>query len=274
MKPKGKSKGTRSVRALLGVSQWLLPSDQNPLLHPTCGIRAQIAYTGSSDLLPVPPEDAERAIDAESGLLLFTGGADLLRWSIGQRVDDNADSVAAIRRLKMEQIRSWFTDVYKIELAEPQILDMYRMTTGIPILIGELHRLVLPNPKMPPTWLGYAIWTNVKAAFERRLPVLARELRNGSPAVRLTEQEIRILKMVTIASDNSTPENLLKNLRDHWDKYHRPEIEALSPADEPRVKLLQDLGLLPVKNGATCLPFKDLMPIGPDDALRQIVGYL
>ena len=271
---KGKSKTSRNVRALLGVSQWLLPSDQNPLLHPSCGIRAQIAYNGSSDLLPVSPEDAERAIEAESGLLLFTGGADLLRWSIGQRVDEPADGVAAIRRLRMEQIRSWFTDVYKIELAEPQILDMYRMTTGIPILIGELHRLVLPNPKMPPTWLGYAIWTNVKSAFERRLPVLARELRNGSPAVRLTEQEIRILKMVTIASDNSTPENLLKNLRDHWDKYHRPEIEALNAGDEPRVKVLQDLGLLPVKNGVNGEPFKALMPVGPEDALRQIVGYL
>jgi hypothetical protein len=80
--------------------------------------------------------------------------------------------------------------------------------------------------------------------------------------------------MVTIASDNSTPENLLKNLRDHWDKYHRPEIEALNASDEPRVKLLQDLGLLPVKSVASGQPFKALTPVGPEDALRQIVGYL
>jgi hypothetical protein len=268
------SKAVRSVRALLGVSQWLLPSDQNPVLHPSCGIRAQISYSGSSDLLPVSPEDAECAIEAESSLLLFTGGADLLRWSIAEREEGHLDSVAAIRRLTIEQIRSWFADVYKIELAEPQVVDMYRLTTGIPLLLGELHRLVLPNPKMPPTWLGYAIWTNVKAAFERRLPVLARELRNGSPAVRLTEQEIRVLKMVVIASDDSTPETILKNMKDDWDRYRRPEIQALNTKDVPRVELLQSLGLLPGQGGADGDAFNALTPVDVDDALRQIVGYL
>ena len=271
---KAEPKALRSVRSLLGVSQWLLPSDQNPLLHASCGIRAQVGYAGSSDLLPVAPEDAARAIEAESELLLFTGGADLLRWSIAQRADGHEDGIAAIRRLTIEQIRAWFGEVYKIELAEPQVLDMFRLTSGIPLLVGELHRLVLPNPKTPPTWLGYAIWTNVKASFERRLPVLARELRNGSPAVRLTEQEIRVLKMVAIASDDSTPETILTNLKDDWDKYHRPEIQALSAKDEPRVWLLQTLGLLPIKTGAGGGPLKALMPVQPDDALRQIVSYL
>ena len=271
---KTESKSLRSVRSLLGVSQWLLPSDQNPILHPTFGIRAQVGYAGSSDLLAVAPEEAARAIDTESDLLLFTGGADLLRWSIAQRVEGHEDGIAAIRRLTIEQIRAWFGEVYKIELAEPQVLDMFRLTTGIPLLVGELHRLVLPNPKTPPTWLGYAIWTNVKTAFERRLPVLARELRNGSPAVRLTEQEIRVLKMVVIASDDSTPETILTNLKDNWDKYHRPEIQALSTKDEPRVKLLQTLGLLPIKTGAGGGPLKALTPVQPDDALRQIVSYL
>jgi hypothetical protein len=271
---KSEPKALRSVRSLLGVSQWLLPSDQNPLLHANCGIRAQIGYAGSSDLLPVAPEDAARGIEAESDLLLFTGGADLLRWSIAQRADGHEDGIAAIRRLTIEQIRAWFGEVYKIELAEPQVLDMFRLTSGIPLLVGELHRLVLPNPKTPPTWLGYAIWTNVKASFERRLPVLARELRNGSPAVRLTEQEIRVLKMVAIASDDSTPETILTNLKDDWDKYHRPEIQALSAKDEPRVWLLQTLGLLPIKIGAGGGPLKALMPVQPDDALRQIVSYL
>jgi len=273
-KAKADPKGSREVRALLGISQWLLPSDQNPVLHETCGIRALLGYKGSSDLLPVSPEEAERAIHAESSLQLFTGGADLLRWSIGQRESGDEDAVASIRRLEIEQMRSWFADVYRIELAEPQVLDMYRLTSGIPLLMGELHRLVLPNPKTPPTWLGFAIWTNVKAGFERRLPVLARELRNGSPAVRLTEQEIRVLKMVVIASDDSTPENLWTHLTSEWDKYHRPEIQAMSAKDEPRVELLQSLGLLPVgaEGGADVL--KRLVPVDSDDALRQIVSYL
>jgi hypothetical protein len=271
---KGVAKLSRSVRALFGISQWLLPSDQNPVLQESCGVRAQIGYKGSSDLLPVSPEDAERAINAESELQLFTGGADLLRWCIGQRADGHEDAVAPVRRLSTEQIRAWFGEVYKIELAEPQVLDMERLTSGIPLLVGELHRLVLPNPKTPPTWLGYAIWTNVKTSFERRLPVLARELRNGSPAVRLTEQEIRVLKMVTIASDDSTEETLLPHLTTEWDRYHRPELQAMSAKDEPRVELLQSLGLLPMDSERASDPMKGLMPIASDDALRQIVSYL
>jgi hypothetical protein len=271
---KTESKSLRSVRSLLGISQWLLPSDQNPVLHSTCGIRSQIGYAGSSDLLPVTPDQAAHAIDIESDLLLLTGGADLARWSIAQRADGHEDGIAAIRRLTIEQIRAWFTENYKIELAEPQVLDMFRLTSGIPLLIGELHRLVLPNPKTPPTWLGYAIWTNVKSSFERRLPVLARELRNGSPALRLTEQEIRVLKMVVIASDDSTPETILMNLKDDWDKYKRPEIQALTAKDEPRVLLLQTLGLLPIRTGIGGGALKALSPVQSDDALRQIVSYL
>jgi hypothetical protein len=271
---KSEPKIARSVRALLAISQWLLPSDQNPLLHSSYGIRAQVGYTGSSDLLPVSPQDASRAIDAENGLLLLTGGADLLRWSISQRAEGHFDGIASLRRMSMEQIKGWFSDVYKIELAEPQVLDVVKMTSGIPLLIGELHRLILPNPKMPPTWLGYAIWTNVKTGFERRLPVLARELRNGSPAVRLTEQEIRVLKMVVIASEDSTPETIAKNLREDWDKYGRPEIQALTAKDEPRVRLLQTLGLLPMKLGYGLGPMQALLPVDRDDALRQVVSYL
>jgi hypothetical protein len=271
---KTEPKIARSVRSLLAISQWLLPSDQNPVLHATWGIRSVLGYKGSSDLLPVSPTEAARAIETENGLLLLTGGADLLRWSIAQRAEGHFDGIASIRRLTMEQIRGWFSEVYKIELAEPQVLDVYKLTSGIPLLLGELHRLILPNPKTPPTWLGYAIWTNVKTSFERRLPVLARELRNGSPAVRLTEQEIRLLKMVSIASDDSTTETISSNLRENWDKYRRPEIQAMTAKDEPRVRLLQTLGLLPMRAGHGLGPMQAILPVGPDDALRQIVSYL
>jgi hypothetical protein len=267
-------KMTRSVRSLLAISQWLLPADQNPVLHPKYGIRGEIGYTGSSDLLPVSPEHAAHAIEEENALLLFVGGADLLRWSISQRADGHFDGIATLRRFSKDQIRSWFGQVYKIELADPQVEDMYRLTSGIPLLLGELHRLVIPNPKAPPTWLGFGIWTNIKASFERKLPVLARELRNGSPAVRLTESEIRLLKMVVIASNDSTPKTIASNLKQNWDKYHRPEIQAMNAKDEPSLRLLQSLGLLPVPGNLGLGPMQALLPVEANDALRQVVNYL
>ncbi len=268
-------KNSRKVRALLAVSHWLTPLDSNPVLNATCGMRAQIEYKGTSDLLPVTPDQAEEAIDSDNGVLLFAGGADLLRWGVAkQKEDDRFAGISSVRRLSQNQIKAWFKELHKIELAEPQVLDMYRLTAGVPLLVGELHRLVIPDPKTPPTWLGFMIWTTVKTNFERRLPVVARELRNGSAAVRLTEREIRVLKMVAIASDNSTPKTIADNLQEDWDQYQRPELEALSAGDEDSVAVLQGLGLLPMRRDYGLSAIQSLLPLGADDPLRQIVSYL
>jgi hypothetical protein len=267
-------KDGRRVRALLAISHWLTPADQNPLLNASCGMRALIGYTGSSDLLPVSPDQASKAIESDNGVLLFTGGADLLRWGIAQRGDDRLAGIASLRRLSKNQMKAWFKDLHKIELAEPQVEDMYNLTHGVPLLVGELHRLVIPDPKAPPTWLGFMIWTTVKTNFERRLPVLARELRNGSAGVRLTEREIRILKMISIASDNSTSKTIAKNLQEKWDQYFRPELEALNAGDEESVAVLQGLGLLPTRRDFGLSPFEAMLPFGVGDPLRQIVSYL
>ncbi|MGB6192864.1 MAG: hypothetical protein WBF42_10380 [Terracidiphilus sp.] len=269
------AQGSRKVQALLAVSHWLTPLDSNPVLNATCGMRAQIGYTGSSDLLPVTPDQAQEAIDSDNGALLFTGGADLLRWGLTQkRVDDRFAGISSVRRLSQNQIKAWFKELHKVELAEPQVLDMYRLTAGVPLLVGELHRLVIPDPKTPPTWLGFMIWTTIKTNFERRLPVVARELRNGSAGVRLTEREIRVLKMVSIASDNSTPKTIAANLQEDWDQYHRPELEALGGGDEDSVTVLQSLGLLPMRRDYGVSAIQSLLPLGADDPLRQIVSYL
>jgi hypothetical protein len=266
---------SRKVRALLAVSHWLSPLEANPVLNGTCGMRAQIEYKGTTDLLPVTPEQAQDAIDSDNGVLLFTGGADLLRWGVSKKKeDDRFAGVSSVRRLSQNQMKAWFKELHKIELAEPQVLDMYRLTAGVPLLVGELHRLVIPDPKTPPTWLGFMIWTTVKTNFERRLPVIARELRNGSAAVRLNEREIRVLKMVAIASDNSTPKTITENLQENWDQYRRPELEALSSADEDSVAVLQGLGLLPTRRDFGLTAIQSLLPLGADDPLRQIVSYL
>jgi hypothetical protein len=266
---------SRKVRALLAVSHWLSPLDSNPVLNATCGMRAQLEYTGTSDLLPVTPEQAQSAIDSDNGVLLFTGGADLLRWGVGQKSDDDRFAgISSVRRLSKNQIKAWFKELHKIELAEPQVQDMYRLTAGVPLLVGELHRLVIPDPKTPPTWLGFMIWTTVKTNFERRLPVIARELRNGSAAIRLTEREIRVLKMVAVASENSTPKTIASNLQEDWDEYHRPELEALRAGDEDSVAVLQGLGLLPMRRDFGLTAIQALLPLGADDPMRQIVSYL
>lgn len=265
---------SRKVRSLLAISHWLQPHDQNPLHQSVAGIRAQLNYTGSSDLVASSPAEAEKSIQAHNELLLFTGGADLLRWSLSHGANSHLDAVAPIRRLRADHLRTWFNDLNQIALAEPQVHDIETITSGIPLLVGELHRLIIPFPDAPPSWLGYAIWTEIKAGLARRLPSIAQDLRNGSPAIRLTAREMTLLKMIVIASDHSTPETLASNLMENWDQKNHPEFAPATDADENSIALLESLGLVPMRHGSGLTPIKALLPVEPGDAIRQVVGYL
>ncbi|HTB97582.1 MAG TPA: hypothetical protein VK716_11275 [Terracidiphilus sp.] len=265
---------SRKVRALLAVSHWLVPRDQNPVLHPKYGIRAQLDYKAANELNPVSPSEALREIERAESLPLLAGGADLLRWSLDQHTEKRQDEVATIRRWTSEQLRSWFADVYKIELAEPQVQDMFALTHGIPLLVGELHRRVIPMHDAPPTWLGFAIWTRIKASFDGHMTTLAMELRNGPPAVKLTDREIELLKMIVIASEDSTQATIAENLSTNWTNYKRPEFGAVSDADEKSIAVLQGLGLVPMRREFGMLPLHAILPVEKDDPIRQIAQSL
>ena len=271
-KAKKQPKEDRTVRALVAISHWLEPRMDNPVLHPTCGIRALTDSTYG--VVVVDPDAATRVVNSEESLPLFAGGADLLRWGLLQPADDHFNGIAPIRRLRFDQIKAWFGEVYKIELAEQQFQDIYTLTSGIPLLVGEMHKLIIPVPDDPPTWIGHAPWIEIKLKFERRLSVVALELKSGAPSVRLNDREISVLKMVVIASKNSTAENILANLTDDWQNYNRREHRPLSSRDESSVALLQDLGLLPMKRAGGLERLNALLPLESGDAMRQIVSYL
>ncbi|HEU5457522.1 MAG TPA: hypothetical protein VFU68_02775, partial [Terracidiphilus sp.] len=275
-KAKRESKEERKVRALFAISHWLNPIDQNPVSHPSCGIRTQVDYSGATDLVPSSPTEASKAIGSHSKLLLFTGGADLLRWSLSQPPNGHFDALATVRRLTLDHIRAWFHDIYKIELAEPQLNDIFRLTSGIPLLVGEMHKLIVHDADAPPSWIGFELWTTVLTNFGNRLPALAHELTHGSSTIRLTEREIDILKMMVIASDDfATPESIVSGLTTEWSDYRHPEFQPLSAADAGSVAVLERLGLLPTREGTgSTASIQALVPLQHDDALRQVVRYL
>ncbi len=267
-------KAQRKVRALLAVSHWLLPRDQNPVLHSEYGIRAQLNDPSIPEVVVASPEEATRIIDSAEGLPLVAGGADLLRWALTQHAGHAYKGIAALRRFSIERLKHWFSQLYKIQLADQQIQDIYMLTSGIPLLVGEMHRLIIPQNDEPPAWLGHARWIEIKTSYGFRLAALAQEIRDGAPALRLRRREIAVLKMVNIASNDSTPETIAANLSESWHKYNRPELDPLSVADETSVELLQDLGLLPMGKEPGLSPIKALLPLASNDALRQFVRYL
>lgn len=272
-KAKVERKDVRTVRALLAVSHWLAPQEPNPVFHPKCGIGALTGYMGNSDLSIVSPSDVSQAIALDDSLPLLVGGADLLRWGLLQPSEHNFQGIASVRRLSPDHLKAWFSELYRIALSDKQIDDIYNLTSGIPYLVGELHKLIIPNDD-PPTWLGLARWIEIKSQFEKQIPEMAHELKKGNPAVRLTDREISLLNMTTIVSEDSTPETVLANLSENWDHYQHPEYRPLSSRDEVSLAVLQELGLLPRRNVTGALPSHCILPVSQDDAIRKIVEHL
>lgn len=267
-------KNARTIRALLAVSHFLEPRNQNPMTHAKCGIRALTGYPATPEAVYVAPSDVTQFIAEDDGLPLLTGGADLLRWGLLQPSERNFQGVASVRRLTVEHLKAWFSEIFRIALSDKQIEDIYSLTSGIPYLVGELHKLVIPQPDDPPTWLGLARWMEIKAEFEKCLPEYAHELKKGTPTVRLTDREISLLNMVVTVSGDSTRETMVANLSENWERYQHPEYRALSSRDEVSLAVLLELGLLPRRNVTGGMPSKALVPVKHDDAIRKVVELL
>jgi hypothetical protein len=267
-------KDARTVRALLAVSQWIEPKEHNPLSHPKCGIRALTGQTSGGDFEWVSPSDVMQAIAMDDGLPLLTGGADLLRWGLLQPSERNFQGIASVRRFTREHIKAWFSDLYRIALSDKQIDDIQTLTSGIPILIAEMHKLIIPAPDDPPTWLGLARWIEIKGLFEKQIALAAHELKKGTPAIRLTDREISLLNMVVTVSADSTQENIIANLSENWERYQHPEYRPFSSRDEVSLAVLLDLGLLPKRHVTGVEPSRTLLPLKQDDAICRIVEHL
>jgi hypothetical protein len=267
-------KDARTIRALLAVSHWLEPRDQNPMTHAKCGIRTLTGYPATTEPTYVSPSDVMQVIAQDDGLPLLTGGADLLRWGLLQPSERNFQGVASVRRFTPDHLKAWFSDIFRIALSDKQIDDIYNLTSGIPYLVGQLHKLIIPTPVDPPTWLGLARWMDIKAQFEKQMPDFAHDLKRGIPAVRLTDRELSLLNMVVIVSADSTPENIIANLTDNWEKYQRPEYRAMSSRDEVSLAVLMELGLLPRRNVSGGVPSRALVPVKQEDAIRKITEHL
>jgi hypothetical protein len=262
----------RIVRALLACSHWLEPHDKNPALHPSCGIHALV---GSLDeRRAFSKEEADDRINGSNNLLLIVGGADLLRGALHDVSDNYFYDRAAVRRFALDELRAWFDVLYEIEISKQQLEEMRRITGGIPYLVGELHRLIMASNSEPPEKLHDTLWTRVQTQFAEALPRLARELRDGLAAVRLTQREIEILRMVTLAEYAPTREQLVHDLTEGWEQYERPDLRPLGPDDEASVILLQDLGLLPVHRAFGVRPLDALLPLDSSDPLHTMMQQL
>jgi hypothetical protein len=110
--------------------------------------------------------------------------------------------------------------------------------------------------------------------FEQQIPVIAQELKKGSPAVRLTNCEISMLKTVVNVSGDPMPETIVEDLPESNERYQHPEHDAFIRRDEAVLVLLLELGLLPMHNVTAAVPSKALGTVKCDDAICKIIELL
>ena len=116
------------------------------MTHSKCGIRTLTGYPPTPEPVYVAPSDVMQRIAQDDGLPLLTGGADLLRWGLLQPSERNFQGIASVRRFTTDHLKAWFSEVFRIALSDKQIDDIYNLTSGIPYLVGELHKLIIPQP--------------------------------------------------------------------------------------------------------------------------------
>jgi len=73
---------------------------------------------------------------------------------------------------------------------------------------------------------------------------------------------------------DSTPETMILNLSQNWEKYQHPEYRPFSSRDEVSLAVLLELGLLPKRTVTGVEPSRALLPVSHDDAIRRIVEQI
>jgi hypothetical protein len=240
------------------------------------------------------PANVQEFLERRPGGLpavLFTGGADLLRWALYRMYQsDEVFEIGTLGRIGANVLRWWFQRVRCLEFPNsPDLDDLYRRSGGLPILLRALDRLLVP----PGSGEGGINVTrdqvdHARSAFDGFYREAAQALVRGSDAERLHERELDVLRMLDTAASVSGAEGLAaprSALTEEWELLYaehwpirypgKPVPARLSEAwsDRVAVEMVQLLGLVPFDPDAG-EPLVRLRRIGADDALLRILAVL
>ena len=233
------------------------------------------------------PADVERVLAGHhwnEGFPVFIGGIDLLRWAIasggcelpsGDSSSGVLDAPIGLARLGRSSLAWWFERVRGLNFPTSDALDqILSMTSGIPILVRELDRILVPDGLGGGINLSRDEYESALQAFTVELPSVAKRLAHGDPAERLEKRETELLRMIVTVSREALGSEPLQFLQEsYWDGFFRAACptEPITASDRTPLALLQQAGLLPATGEETVDPFTRLSPLPAGDALAKIV---
>jgi hypothetical protein len=202
------------------------------------------------------------------------GGADLLRWALEQQVvGDELFETSAVGRVARPAISWWFERVRGLEFSSPQSLErIISRTSCVPLLLRFLDTLWADRTGA--TLDQHDVDQGLEL-LDAELPAIAKSLADGAADVRLAPRELVVLRMAAVVARNQQGDVPLREaLSDLWDLYSHATVDAapVTDADAHHVRMLLDLGLLPVNpNIAPGQPLNRLGNLTADDAIVRLV---
>ncbi len=127
---------------------------------------------------------------------LLLGGLDLLRWGLTRRraPSDLIFEVHGLARESMQRVAWWFHRVRGLEFVSTAAIErIYTRTGGLPLLLDIVDSQL--SPAAGTTVADDRVALSL-AAIDEAIPRIARDLCDGSPAIRLENREREILQMI------------------------------------------------------------------------------
>lgn len=261
------------LRAVVVASQWpdaLLQQDGG-LLH-----RLEFEPAVLEARLRVGPGAEEAAAGGEeAGVpLLVVGGVAVARLAATRQHGHGDVELARTGRLTEEQVTAWIQRKRAAEFtaqAVDPMKEIMRRTQGIPILVAAVDRWLVDDVEVAPN-LGKVEVERLLARLDEALAeARARLLPGGGPEA-LTEREVEVVRLVAAAWDDHGAE-----FREALDAGlvevpGSPEIGGIGPSDQPTLRMLMALGLLPRSPLGTGSALAEVGALPAHDPVRKLLG--
>jgi len=173
----------------------------------------------------------------------------------------------------MQRVAWWFHRVRGLEFVSTAAIErIYTRTGGLPLLLDIVDSQL--SPAAGTTVADDRVALSL-AAIDEAIPRIARDLCDGSPAIRLENREREILQMIEciVSLEASAGLDLASSLTEVWELFaDRCSIAPLGSEDSLCLEVLLESGLLPTKPSASLEdPLTRIGVVMPKDPVFEIV---
>ena len=196
---------------------------------------------------------------------VLVGGTSLLRESIKREFEfDQIYCRLSLGRISRSSLQWWFTRMRAVEFESEGLEQIMKATSGIPALVKHIDD-ILCDKGLQGANVDQPHLNEIVEQYKRDLASVAEDI-----AQELNSREKEIIQMVLRLSTEVTPsESLAEWLRD-WDElFPDSVISAVRPADTVSMRVLQELGLVPV-NGDETSTIERFISADANDAIHLL----